>query len=567
MGLKCIERPGDGVGLCRTENKASAALLGRPMANVKAIATALRGISGILAVVTVSAALLAACGKSKTVEEYIHSAETHRDAGELPAAVIDLKNALQKDPKNLTARLMLGQSYVDMSDGPSGEAELLNAKQAGATAIQIAKPMAEAELLLGKPNNTLKETDQLPPDAPPALKASLLSLRGRAYLALGQFDNARDAFAAGLQADPHSTDVITGKARYLLARGDIGGAREQVALAERETPKSPSIAMLKGTIDLSARQFPEAEQAFESVITAHPWNLIDRLYLAQAQIAQDKLKAADANLSIVLKAAPNDPRTNYFRALSAYRAKDFGTAKTYSEHAIAAAKDFAPALLLAGASNYGLKQYEQANTYLGQYVFQVPQNVEGRKLLAAVQLQLGHPKDAVRTLAPAVQDNNSDAQLLAMIGTAAARSGDLAEANRYLALASAKQPDNSAVRTQLGVTDIALGQTDTGIQELEKADQEDPDALRPAIALVTAYMHEKQFDKALAVAERLQKSHPQEAIGFDLAGMVNLAKGDKDNARTALLKARDLHPGDPLALRVLAAMEVEVGNLAGATQY
>src|SRR5271154_1268617 len=258
------------------------------MMRARARATALRSAASMVAVAALSIALLAGCGKSKTADDFIRSAQAHRDAGELSAAIIDLKNALQKEPKNLQARVLLGQSYVDLSDGVSGEAELLNARQGGAPALALAKPLAEAELILGKSADVLKETAQLPPDAPAALKASLLSLRGQAYMALGQMDDARDAFAAGAKEDPHSVDVLTGRVRYELALGNLAGAREQLAVAEQESPKATRVVMLKGMIDLAAAQFPEAEQDFQSVIKAQSWNLVAYVNLARSQIAQDK---------------------------------------------------------------------------------------------------------------------------------------------------------------------------------------------------------------------------------------------------------------------------------------
>ena len=62
-----------------------------------------RGVAAI-ALLAVSLTAVSACSKSKSVDDYIHDAQAQRTAGKLPAAIIDLKNALQKDPKNVAAR-------------------------------------------------------------------------------------------------------------------------------------------------------------------------------------------------------------------------------------------------------------------------------------------------------------------------------------------------------------------------------------------------------------------------------------------------------------------------------
>ena len=120
-----------------------------------------------------------------------------------------------------------------------------------------------------------------------------------------------------------------------------------------------------------------------------------------------------------------------------------------------------------------------------------------------------------------------DAGLLALIGEAAARSGDAVAADKYLTMAVERQPDSEALHTELGRTKVALGQTDAAIEEFEKASKQDPNALGPDTALFGTYLRAKEYDKALAVAESLKSKQPTNPLGFDLAGIALLAKGDR----------------------------------------
>jgi len=510
-------------------------------------------------------ALLTGCN-DKTAAEYIQDAQKHRAAGNISAGIIDLKNALQQEPKNLTARILLARFYLDLPDSASAESELLHARQDGADAISTAVPLAQAELLLGKPELALKETDVGNAPSPEA-NASLMAARGQALMALGRMSDASDALEAGLKSDPHSVDVLSAMVRYALVKNDLPTARDRLAEAEKQDPKNPTLFSLSGAIDFGAGDFAASEKAFQNMLKAAPWSLAARVGIARAQIAEGRPKDADPNLEIVLKAAPNDPNTHYLRALAAFREADYVTAQTHIQRALSTTKSFPQALLLGGAISYALRQFEQANTYLTQYVYLIPNNVQALKMLAAVQMASGRAADAVKTLSPSVAGGTEDAQLLAMIGAASARSGDLTSASRYLAKAVSKQPDNATLRTQLGVAEVALGQTDVGIEDLQKAGQQDPNALRPELALFSAYMRNKLYDKALEVGERVEKSHPTLALGFDLAGFAYVAKGDRDSARNAFLKGREAQPGDALTLRTLAAFEVKDGNLAAASQY
>jgi len=510
-------------------------------------------------------AFLAACGKSKTAADYIHDAEVHRKSGAISAAIIDLKDALQQDSKNATARLLLGRLYLDLPDGLAAEAELRRARQDGADSFAVSKALAEAELIVGKPDAALKEIDNLEaPDA--AMRASILSIRGRALLALGRLLEAREAMEQGLKEDPHSVDVLSAMVWHALASGNLVAAKDRLEEAQKEDPNNATLFALRGAVTFALGDFAGSEEAYGKMRTLAPWNLSARLGSARAQLAQDKIKDAEANLDVVLKAAPNDPNANYLRALAAYREKDYLLAQSLIGRTLNGARDFAPAMLLAGATSYALKQFEQANTYLSQYLYRVPQSMQARKLLAAVQVALGHSADAVKTLSNAAQGSD-DAELLGMIGVASAQSGDLAAADRYLNEAVKRQPGNAELRAQLGIAHIALGETEAGVAELQTAAQQDPAALRPEIALFITFLHDKDFDKALGVAERLRNSHPSEAIGFDFAGLVHSAQGEEQLALADFRKARELHPGDSIASRSLAALAARAGDFQTASRY
>src|SRR6266566_9186888 len=68
---------------------------------------------------------------SYTEQERVQRAEKFKAEGNLKASVIELKNALQKNPNNAQARLLLGEIYLDLGLAPEAERELLKAKQLG----------------------------------------------------------------------------------------------------------------------------------------------------------------------------------------------------------------------------------------------------------------------------------------------------------------------------------------------------------------------------------------------------------------------------------------------------
>src|SRR5271166_2166891 len=505
-------------------------------------------------------------GDRTTAQEHLERATAARAAGQLPTAAIELKSAIQKDPQDASVRLLAAQTFLDMLDGEGAEAQLTLARRYGATELETAAALALAKLYQGKYKAVVQETVYPPNGSSPGLKASLLACRGLALFALGEQEAARGALEEGLATDPHSVDLLAASIRVAILSADIEKARRILAEAVSEAPTDLRLTTLAGDVDYAARNYAGAEQSYQKVLAAQPWNDKAREDIARAQIPLGKLKEATANLDEVLRRFPRAPNTNYLRALAALRSEDYAAALKHIQ-AIRAGEDFTPANLIAGVASYALHQYEAANSYLSVYVAKSPNNLEARKLLSAVQVELGDPKSAVATLSPAVDQRSTDVQLLALIGEASARSGDMIAANRFLQKAVEQQPKSSFLISALGDTESALGEKKLAVEDFEKAVALNPRDLRKRLVLFRAYLTAKDYDKARDVADEVLRRIPNSALGFDMLGALELARGDTAAGRAALLKAREIRRSDPNANRNLARLAIADGKLDEARQY
>jgi len=516
--------------------------------------------------------VLSGCDKSKSVNALLEKARLDREAGNDPAAVIELKNVLAQDPKNQAARLFIAQVYIDIANGNGALGELKQAAQNGADEIHLAKLRAEAELLSGRYEDVVRDTANPPIGAADDLKASLLGYRGAALMALGKRAAARVAFDEGLVLDPHSADLLVALTRMHLSSGNLSEARHSYNEAAKQAPNDPRVVQLEGDIAYAARDYAAANRIYQKIVEKEPWNNPVRANLAATQLALGKIPEAIDIVNVVLDDpdqgdAPQDPILLYVRALAAYMQKDYPTAQEYSENVVKAAPGFGPSRLIAGASSYALHEYERANYYLGRYVFDTPDNKLARKLLAAIQLQLGRAKQSVETLSPLLEKDANDPELLALIGAASARSGDLRGARQYLSQAVDQQPDNANLRVELGRTDIALGDPKAGIDEFKKAAASDPATAIPEVPLFLAYLHTNERDKARSVAEHLAQTEPKNPLGLDMIGTVDIVSGDIAAGRAAFLQAQQISPGDINANRALAQLALADGKIDDARRF
>jgi len=530
-----------------------------------------RILLGVLAIGLAIA--VSGCQKAKPVAQLISEAAAARKGGDYPAAVIKLENALAQDPKNILARLLAAQIYIDLQQGDAALGLVKRAQNDGASELDIAKLRAEAELTAHHYDDAVNDTATMPSSASSEVKASLFASRALALGALGKNAAAQEALEQGLNLDPHSVDLRIAASRLALAKGDVVKARQELGRASQEASTDSRLDQLEGDIAYVARDFATAAQNYQKIIKAEPWNQRARGDLAASQLANDKLTEASATLDKILKdpdlaKVPKDPILSHIRAIIAYRQKDYHLAQSYAESVVSRAPNFEPARLIAAASSYALHEYERANYYIGPYVIQEPHDDLARKLLAAIQLRLNHPGEAIKALSPitdaAVSD---DPELLALIGVASARSGDPRSAVAYLRLALEQQPDNLLLRTVLGKTEIALGDPKAAIEDLEQAVKARTGSLGAQVPLFLAYMQMKEYDKALALAENSITREPSTPTGYLLASSVYLVQGNVAAGRTALQKAREIHPGDVNADHILAKLALIEGNIDDARRY
>lgn len=509
-------------------------------------------------------ASVAACDPrgSASVEQLMKRAQEQRSAGNIRASVIELKNALQKDPQNAAARLSLGQAFVDLGDAASAEIELRRAKELGADSDGATLLLGEARVLQGRFDLVLREFPVVE-SAEPKAKAGMLALRGRAHMALGQRVQAEEALKAALSFDDKNIDALLGLARLSFAIGNADLAKQFLDRAAAAEPEDVKVLAVQGDTALAARQFDAAENYYKQILKFRKDDIAAlnaQLGIARAQIAAGKLKDASTRLTQMLKIAPNDPMTNYLRALAAYQSKEYQVAKTHAETVLRNAPNHRPSMFIAGSANYALGQYEQAHRNLSAFVAAVPNNLEARKLLAATQMRMGQASSAVGTLrSVADKPGGADAQVLAMIGAASTQAGDNRSAIQYLEKAVAKEPENPNLRTRLGAAQVALGKVSEGVEELQKAADLDPQGSAD-IPLILAHIRAKEYDKALEAAKKLQEKQPNSPNGWTLAGMAEIGRGNDAAAKAAFEHALQIQPDDRNATKNLAELAVGIND-------
>ena len=176
-------------------------------------------------------------------------------------------------------------------------------------------------------------------------------------------------------------------------------------------------------------------------------------------------------------------------------------------------------------------------------------------MLAANYLKTGKPDRALQVLTPLLPAADKDPALAGLAGEVYLRNGRPAEAAKYFAKSVALDPKNPEGRVGLAVTHFATGQADTAIRELESAAAETP-GTQADLLLVRTALSRKEYDKALAALDALEKKQANTAVASNLRGIALLGKRDVAGARKSFERAVSLDPAYFPAASNLARLDM-----------
>jgi putative PEP-CTERM system TPR-repeat lipoprotein len=473
------------------------------------------------------------------------------------AAMIELKNALQSDEANARARLLLAKVSFQLGDIPGAEKELQRAIQLGASPADTAQLLAEIRLAQGDLQGLLVQIDagelELPPD-------ELATLRGRVLLGQQRVEPALEAFRAALGHNPENVDARIAMAEALAAEGK---SAEGLALLEETLAAAPDSAlamMVKGGILVRGGQYDEARAALDKA-REHAASLNARqqaalfALLGEAQLAQGDLVAAKDTYGRLNALTPNAPMTAMFGARIAMAEQNYAVASSELQKVVTAAPHFAPARFLLGAALFAQGNLHQAQTHLQRSLELAPENLQARKLLAKVHLQLSRPDAAMAVLLPAEQEDGVDA----LLGLARLRAGDSAAGVALLEQSLAEHPNDEDVQLELAYAYLRHGQAAKSLELARRLPRQAGDARRDEL-LIAAAGAAGGVSAARAEVERLLKQFPDDVDALSAGALFYARQGEFDRARELLGRAVRAQPDNTAVLFNRARVDAAEGK-------
>jgi putative PEP-CTERM system TPR-repeat lipoprotein len=499
------------------------------------------------------AASLLACANDEPAA-LLASAKQYMEKRDFNASVIQLKNVLQKAPEHPEARYLLGVALLEQGDAVAAQIELDKAVELGFSSDELQLALARTTLAKGEADKMLERFGSRTLSSPKA-QAELRALMGMAHLARGRPDKAKAAFDDSLKLEASNVTANLGAARIAAVERNFADALSQVERALVTAPTRLDALLLKA--DLLAIQGQEklAEQAYRAAIDAAPKQVAPRLTLVTHLLRQGALEKASAEAAAMEKAIPKVPATFYAKALVLVEEKKFPAAREAILQVLKAAPEHVPSLTLAGMASLQTGALLEAESYLRKAVFNAPQALGAKRLLAATHLRMGKTELALTEVEELLKASQHPS-IVALAGEAHLANGDVAAAARHYEQAKALAPKNTAVQTRLALIRLAAGESDRAISELEAASADDANAYQADLALITNYLRRREADKALEAVQALEKKQPDNPLTHNLRGGALILKRDLAGARASFERALQLQPTYMPAVSNLAQLDM-----------
>jgi cellulose synthase operon protein C len=498
--------------------------------------------------------LLVACGGDNTAA-LLASAKEYLAKNDSKAAVIQIKNALQKNPSSGEARLMLGSALLEVGDVSAAEVELRKALELKQAPELVLPQLAKAMLAQGQAKKVIDEFSKATMASTRAT-ADLQMTLATAYTAQGKPDLAQIALNAALVAEPGFAPALIVQARQKAVARDFDGALAITDDVIAKAPKSFEAWKLKGDVFYFLKNQPtEALAAYRKVVEIRPDILLGHNGILTILLAQNNVTEATKQLEELKKIAPNHPQTKYLQAQLAYQQRDFKLARDLSQQLLKIAPDNPRGLQLAGAVELQLNSLLQAEALLAKAVQSAPDLVLARRLLILTYLRSGQPAKALAVLAPSLNKDNIDPENYSVAGEVYLQNGDIKKAEEYFSKATQLDPKDARKRTSLALTHMMSGKEDSAFGELQDISATDS-GVTADLALISAHLRRKEYDKALSAIDTFEKKQPGKPLASNLRGTTQLAKQDLPGARKSFERALTIDPTYFPAVASLAGLDM-----------
>ncbi|MGI9342885.1 MAG: tetratricopeptide repeat protein [Gammaproteobacteria bacterium] len=551
----------------------------------------------------VIATLTACSSPEEKAAAYVSEAEALFDAGEIVQAKLELRNALQIQPRNAEARYLL--ALINEQEEKFGRviANLIMAVESDPSHLAARVKLGNYYAVGEQIEETREQADaamQLDPD-----NAAVRVLNARALYMEGDSEGALEQVRIARELDPALREAVTflvallttagdgdaalialddgitsaagedveilrrSKIKVLRQLGDAESAERELAALAADYPESTSYGLALAQLAAEQGRAEEAEERVRDLVEKDPDNAAWRIQLARLLLAVDKAGDAESNLKQAIAA---DPESGALRlALGGfYEAADRRDDAIATYEALGRANPRTPEGLAARNRVVTLvidRDEARARAIVADVLVDAPNNVDALLNRAAFNVQDGNLREAIGDLRSAMvkQPDSQRGQL--MLARTYLLNGDLELAEDAYRRLVDRYPANRAGRNELASLVGNRGDAEQATALLRETLEMAPGDIGASRNLVRAMLLQQEFAAAETEAQRmLELGETSGAADYQL-GQALQAQGEDERAIAAFEAALRRNPESEDALNDLVQLLVNVDRKDDAQTY
>jgi tetratricopeptide (TPR) repeat protein len=364
----------------------------------------------------------------------------------------------------------------------------------------------------------------------------------------GKPSEAAEINAAILKENPNDNDARGLAASFLLEKGDIAKALQELQAVVTRAPDNPVAHYNLGRAHAARGESEQARQQFEKAIELKPDYLIARLALSQLQVVRGEFERALKTAEDILKFDPGNINARLVESAALMGQKKYSDSRAMLGNMMKAYPSSPDVQFQLGVVSLAESKFKDAEEAFRKAYQLNPANSRG--LMGIVETFMAQKKedDALKLLQAESDKAPNRIDLLMAMGNTAVRAGKYDFAiqtyNRMLGLLDKGTKAQGEVYLRIGVTQRRKGDLNGAVQSLMKARETLPDNVNVLQELALVLDGAGQPKEAKRVYEATLKIDPNNAIVLNNLAFLLAESGDNlEEALTKATRAKQLLPG------------------------
>ena len=253
--------------------------------------------------------------KPLTAQAYYESGKKYYDEKKFPEAIIQLLNAVRKDPRNRDARFYLASSFVNQQDLTNAVGHLRALLEYYPDDLSANLQLGAIYLTAGRTNGEFfRQAQQISEKIlardPNSVGALILS--GNASAGLQDYRTSVNLFERALGLDPRNLSAFLSLGTTQALQKNYAEAEQAFLKAREVNPKDKGALISLGNYYRATKQFDKAEPIFKEAVALFPneppiylqlvefYNQVGRFEEAEKLLNDVQAKTQDPDPSLIL---------------------------------------------------------------------------------------------------------------------------------------------------------------------------------------------------------------------------------------------------------------------------